>query len=780
MTVNAENVISGPYLPNGVTTVFPFDFEITETSEVAAYLDGVLVNSSLYNVTLNDDGTGSASFFVAPTGAELWIASDPVFSQQTSLQNQGAFFQRTIEKMMDRLTAQTLWLRERISYLSNFNFLLPSARAGRFMSWDVDGNPTLSSGTGADAGLRVDLADDGGSALVGFKQAGTGAVVESVYAAIRRRRYADQYALANGASLSANLLALQRAYADTPTGATLIVPAEIAAAISVSGGLSAALLIDRQITLLLEGELSIGAWAFTTTNPNYLFNVTADKFHVAGNGTLAGNGVVNDVNINPSTGLSYTLNEMPGLIYCTGDELEIDPSVRIVNPPKNAIALVNCYGAKIGARAIGGITGYADTAYFLAVASGGGEHVFDDIRTNADAGGRFVNLIYTSGLHGNADGCTVRNCYADVLEKLFYGHGSGHLVENSDGLGYGHTDWIRFHGGSNRARKIKCSGAAGLITCYDGADNTFEDVEGRELTQSGIAVSQSNPSYTGGFGNTFIIRPHLYGAAASTLKQDAILINTAGGDSDNVQILDPVIKGFADAATSGTAPIRFEAPAGRKFTKPIIRIASIADSDKPALILKRVEDGKIFGGKVSDVPELGQEANCARNTWHDIEGSNITTKGISGLSSTSKTRNITYTTGAREGDATLAPGAATVNVTNGSNQLGVTAGELFVGQIINGTGIPTDSRVTVAAGVGGTAQINVNATATNAGVVLGVSSTVLISTTEVMAGDRFLYDRQNTAGVPGHLWPGSIVANVSFRLFSSTQETSLLWWKLNH
>jgi hypothetical protein len=42
------------------------------------------------------------------------------------------------------------------------------ANAGKFIALDADGVPTYSSGTGADAGLRTDLAQSGGSSLVTF------------------------------------------------------------------------------------------------------------------------------------------------------------------------------------------------------------------------------------------------------------------------------------------------------------------------------------------------------------------------------------------------------------------------------------------------------------------------------------------------------------------------------------------------------------------------------------------------------------------------------------
>lgn len=62
-----------------------------------------------------------------------------------------------------------------------------AGNAGKFMVAGVDGSLGWASGTGADAGLRTDLAASGGAALAGFLQAGTGAVVRTVQDKARER-----------------------------------------------------------------------------------------------------------------------------------------------------------------------------------------------------------------------------------------------------------------------------------------------------------------------------------------------------------------------------------------------------------------------------------------------------------------------------------------------------------------------------------------------------------------------------------------------------------------
>lgn len=120
MTVNALGVFQGPYYPNGITTHFPFDeFEVVDEGEVSATLNGAAVDASSFTVSLNDDGTGEAIFFTPPAGDgatdELYLILNPDFRQQTTLANQGPYYQTTLEKIVDRLASRAIWLRDKAS-----------------------------------------------------------------------------------------------------------------------------------------------------------------------------------------------------------------------------------------------------------------------------------------------------------------------------------------------------------------------------------------------------------------------------------------------------------------------------------------------------------------------------------------------------------------------------------------------------------------------------------------------------------------------------------------
>lgn len=114
MTVQTEATFAGPYSPNGATTVFPFFFAARSSDEVLVSIDGVVINSSLYTVTLNADfNKGAVIFDTAPVGSALIVASDPMFTQGTSIGNQAAFLPKTIEEALDRAAIRDNWLKAR-------------------------------------------------------------------------------------------------------------------------------------------------------------------------------------------------------------------------------------------------------------------------------------------------------------------------------------------------------------------------------------------------------------------------------------------------------------------------------------------------------------------------------------------------------------------------------------------------------------------------------------------------------------------------------------------
>jgi hypothetical protein len=160
VTVERLNVTSGPYVGNGATMSFPINFHAASESEVGASINGVDVDRSSFTVALNDDGTGSARFLVAPVGVVI-IYSDPNFDQTTNFEDQGPLYQSSINDPIDRSAIRDLVLRDQLSRAP----VLPrnsSDAAGLFPQVQVDGSWGLTPGVAGVAGpadaFRVNLA----------------------------------------------------------------------------------------------------------------------------------------------------------------------------------------------------------------------------------------------------------------------------------------------------------------------------------------------------------------------------------------------------------------------------------------------------------------------------------------------------------------------------------------------------------------------------------------------------------------------------------------------
>jgi hypothetical protein len=89
-----------------------------------------------------------------------------------------------------------------------------ATRAGKFLAYDADGNPIASSGTGADAGLRADLAAPTGASLVDFLQSGTGATPRTSQAKMRDVLNISDYCAGDGVTDDGPKFALLCAYAE--------------------------------------------------------------------------------------------------------------------------------------------------------------------------------------------------------------------------------------------------------------------------------------------------------------------------------------------------------------------------------------------------------------------------------------------------------------------------------------------------------------------------------------------------------------------------------------
>lgn len=107
MTVSSTTNKSGPYLGNGSTVEFDYEFRILDPSHLTVIMTqgGVdtIVSPSDYTVAgVGASGGGSLTFLVAPvTGQSITIVRNAPFTQPTDLENQGAYYAETVEGALD-------------------------------------------------------------------------------------------------------------------------------------------------------------------------------------------------------------------------------------------------------------------------------------------------------------------------------------------------------------------------------------------------------------------------------------------------------------------------------------------------------------------------------------------------------------------------------------------------------------------------------------------------------------------------------------------------------
>lgn len=206
MPVINTSSLAGPFIPNGVTTIFPFAFNAAQPSDVSVFDgDGALISPALFTVSLYEGEGGTVTFAIAPAAADypkLWIALTPSFSQTADFTNAGPTYDPAqVTAALDAISAHIIALKGEVGRSIKLGFgedlAAPfglSARAGKFLAFDGAGNPIGASGTGADGALRSDVADVSGAALVGADDGAAGALFGSVQAFIN-------YLLTNGASV---------------------------------------------------------------------------------------------------------------------------------------------------------------------------------------------------------------------------------------------------------------------------------------------------------------------------------------------------------------------------------------------------------------------------------------------------------------------------------------------------------------------------------------------------------------------------------------------------
>ena len=366
------------------------------------------------------------------------------------------------------------------------------------------------------------------------------------------------FGVSPGATPQENLARFRRAVSQTPAGATLRLrpTAPAFCRIDTSGGWSAAVTIDRPITLRIDGDIK-ATHGGIRNNPPFLLNVTAPGVTISGTGRILGDGSIDDTN----AGTDETL---PGLIRVEANDFTLT-GVEIVAPPKVGLMLYQCRGARITRACFsGGPKAYGDTGYFAIRAAGGGQHVFEGNRFYPAAdGGMYVQCIMLSSSNDNL---FTGNHALHPYEKLIYGFGDrnvarGNAVVGNPGFIPGTniqgtiTSVFRFHGSFNRVQDNQTRDCAGGAQMMDGTNHVVVDNRFLSCGQSAISAYQGDLS-----GSTFRNNVGTRTALAGFRVGDGILL-VSNKAARGIVVERNRISGF-----SVTDPIATIAPwRGRRF-----------------------------------------------------------------------------------------------------------------------------------------------------------------------------------------------------------------------
>jgi hypothetical protein len=158
MAIPISNVTRRVVYAASGTGPYAFTFEILANTDIGVYKDDALLTLTTdYTVTIASNGTGSITLTAAPTGAtQIAIVGNRTIQRTTDFVTGGDFFANTVNAEMDQ---QTIFAQQNAEGLqramqapqtdpTSINMTLPraSVRAGKYLSFDDNGNPVAAEG----------------------------------------------------------------------------------------------------------------------------------------------------------------------------------------------------------------------------------------------------------------------------------------------------------------------------------------------------------------------------------------------------------------------------------------------------------------------------------------------------------------------------------------------------------------------------------------------------------------------------------------------------------
>lgn len=172
----------------GVSSTYAPGFYVNSSDQVVVTVDGVLQ-------TLGDDyvvnnvgaSTGCDIVGTFTLGSAIYVERVTPITQLVDTQNNETILEDVLDAEFDKLTM----IAQELGGISARALLVPkgeiglavpaqAARINRFLAFDATGALTVSTGTGNDAALRVDLAATTGATLISWLSSRAGAVARSI------------------------------------------------------------------------------------------------------------------------------------------------------------------------------------------------------------------------------------------------------------------------------------------------------------------------------------------------------------------------------------------------------------------------------------------------------------------------------------------------------------------------------------------------------------------------------------------------------------------------
>ena len=311
MSVPISNVTRRVVFAPSGTGPYAFTFEILAATDIEVYKgDTLLTLTTDYTVSINANGTGSVTLVLTAGTDNITIVGARAIERTTDFVTGGDFFANTVNSELDSLTifaqqnaeAVTRSIQAPVTDPTTIDMTLPTKanRAGKFLSFDTDGDPETINAV-------VDVTTLAGIAAAVTTVSGISAAVSTVAgidAAVTNVSSVSS-AVSNVSSISAAVSTVSGISADvtavagdaTDIGLVAAVASDVAALGPIAADITAVAAVDTDVTAVAAVDTDVAALGPIAADITTVSGISADVTSVAGDAVDIGlvAGVASDV-----------------------------------------------------------------------------------------------------------------------------------------------------------------------------------------------------------------------------------------------------------------------------------------------------------------------------------------------------------------------------------------------------------------------------------------------------------------------------------------------------